>query len=706
MEESIKYTKAIVAFVAVFAVFLVCMDFFLVSKEQERHYAEFNDQAKNELSLIGTFVTDPLLEQQFAVVEQFILQWGEEKPDIIEIKALSPDGFLLAIFRRSAPGNNPKTFRHSVHFMDQHLLDLEITKEFAPIALLDQDFLKHLIIQSLLVICVLGIILWFIVSRLALQPLEREIIRRKDAEKSLQKAHDHLETMVIERTSELASEKERLSVTLRSIGDGVITTSVEGEIIFINKMAEDLTGWKQEEVVGQPLEKVINIINEKTREPCGNPVTEVIKKGQIAGLTYHTVLIARDGTEKSIADSGAPIRDKGSKIVGVVWVFRDITDRLRMEKELVKIAKLESVGVLAGGIAHDFNNILAAILGNINLALFDADLKDATKELLSEAEKASLRAKDLTQQLLTFAKGGAPVKEAFSLEGVIKESASFVVHGEKVACRYDIPEDLWLADLDKGQISQVIQNIVLNASHAMPEGGIIKITCENLASLRTVLPFAKEGRFVKISIRDSGIGMPANVVEKIFDPYFSTKQEGSGLGLAISQSIINKHNGHISVESSPGVGTHFTIYLPASENTKIQKQKPFAENKAASLAKILIMDDEETVRTVAQRMLVELGYEVVLAAAGEEAVKLYQESMNSGKLFDLVIMDLTIPGGMGGKKAVQEVLNIDPQAKVIVCSGYSNDPIMASFNDFGFCAAIAKPYRLQELSSVIEQIID
>lgn len=504
--------------------------------------------------------------------------------------------------------------------------------------------------------------------------------------------------------AELAAEKERLSVTLRSIGDGVITTDISGRIVLLNRVAEELTGWRTEEAEGLPLEEVFHIINEQTGEACENPAAEVISGGRAVGLDDHTVLLTRDGYKRRVADRGAPILDAESNIVGVVLVFRDVTEQLKTEKELLKIKKLESIGILAGGIAHDFNNILAAILGNINLALFDQDLKEKTKKLLSEAEKASIRAKELTQQLLTFSKGGEPVKEVSSLDEVIRDSADFILLGDKVSCRYDIPEDLWLVDIDKGQMSQVIQNIVLNAGHAMPEGGTISITCENLAvAAGEVLPFAPGGRFVKISIRDSGIGMPVNIAEKIFDPYFTTKHGGSGLGLAISQSIINKHNGHITVDSTPGVGSTFTIYLPCSTETITLAQESQIENKESSPLKVLIMDDEAIVRDVAKEMLLQLGHEAVLSADGEEAVQAYKKNLDSGHPFDLVIMDLTIPGGMGGAEAVQKILHLDAKAKVMVSSGYSNDPIMANCREYGFCAAIVKPYQLQQLAWVISQ---
>jgi PAS domain S-box-containing protein len=505
--------------------------------------------------------------------------------------------------------------------------------------------------------------------------------------------------------SDLAAEKERLAVTLRSIGDGVITTDTSGKIVLLNKVAEELTGWNNRDAVGQPLADVFKIISEHSRKACDDPIAKVINSGQIIGLKKNTVLLSKDGTERVIADSGAPILDGDSKIVGVVLAFRDVSGQVQTEKELLKVKKLESIGILAGGIAHDFNNILAAILGNINLALLDKELQEQTRNLLSEAEKASLRAKDLTQQLLTFAKGGEPIKEVASLENVIKDSANFVLHGDKVACQYIIPDDLWLVDIDKGQVSQVSQNIVLNAGHAMPEGGTIVIRCENISSAAGVIHGVGSGKFVKISIRDSGIGIAANIAEKIFDPYFTTKNDGNGLGLAISQSIINKHNGHITLDSSPGAGSTFTIYLPASGGANPKSAERQVTLDVARKAKILLMDDDKMVLDVARAMLAALEHEVVLSMNGEDAVQCYREALNSESKIDLVIMDLTIPGGMGGKEAVVEILKLDPEAKVIVSSGYSNDPVMANFQDYGFCAAIVKPYQLDELSKVVNTSI-
>jgi PAS domain S-box-containing protein len=516
----------------------------------------------------------------------------------------------------------------------------------------------------------------------------QDITKRKKVEKSL------------------AAEREQLAVTLRSIGDGVITTDISGNIVLINKIAETLTGWQQHEAVGRPLPEVFHIIDQKSRKPSENPVEKVITSGDIIALPKETVLISRNGEERIISDSGAPIRDKRSQVIGVVVVFRDVTEQIRMEEELQKVKKLESVGILAGGIAHDFNNILVAILGNLDLACQFIDPESKPYKLLQNAEKASIRASDLTQQLLTFSKGGAPVRQTSSIAEIIKDSASFVLHGTNVACLYDIPEDLWLVHIDKGQMSQVIQNIIINAKQAMPEGGTIQITCENIKSNSKedfLLP--PMHRYVKITITDSGSGIHQEVVDSIFDPYFSTKEEGSGLGLAVTHSIVKKHDGHITVDSRPGQGTTFTIYLPASPEEQQDIDEEDMEVHAEGTGRIMIMDDEEMVRNVGRVMLEELGYEVVCVENGDEAVRLFQESQHTPEPIDLIIMDLTIPGGMGGKETAQKILQIDPHAKIIVSSGYSNDPVLADFRAYGFCSVIIKPYVIQELRNAISKAL-
>ena len=525
---------------------------------------------------------------------------------------------------------------------------------------------------------------------------------------SVQKTISALEKENNERKkaeNELAQEKENLAVTLRSIGDGVITTDTSGKIVLLNKVAEELTGWSNVEAVGKDLPEVFPLINGKTGKSCDSPVAKVVESGEIVFMENHTVLICRDGRERTISDSGAPIRDVKSEIIGVVLVFRDITEQIIAEKELLKTKQLESIGMLAGGIAHDFNNILVAILGNINLALMDSQLEQKTKKLLTEAEKASVRAGKLTKQLLTFARGGTPIKEVCSLEPVIKDSAHFVLHGDKTACHFDFPENLWLVDIDKAQIGQVVQNIVLNASQAMPKGGTVYISCDNIDPNQTQdVLLEHDKKYVSVMVRDNGVGIPAHVVGSIFDPYYTTKQKGSGLGLPICHSIITKHNGRIEVSSVPGEGTTVTIHLIASPSVDDHDGTVETTGKGMVKGKIMVMDDEDLVRDVAEAMLNQMGHTVVLTADGEEAVRRYKESYHSGEPIDAVIMDLTIPGGMGGQEAVKQILEFDPAARVIVSSGYSNDPIMAYCHEYGFCASIVKPYKMADLVRVVNQV--
>ncbi|NOY52123.1 MAG: PAS domain S-box protein [Deltaproteobacteria bacterium] len=503
----------------------------------------------------------------------------------------------------------------------------------------------------------------------------------------------------------IEEEKERLAVTLRSIGDGVITTDTTGNVVLINKIAEELTGWHQEEATGKPLQEIFHIINEQTRIPCADPVSKVLQLGKICGLANHTLLVAKDGTERIITDSGAPIRDRDSRVIGAILVFRDITEKRKIDSELMKMEKLESLGVLAGGIAHDFNNILVAILGNLSLATETLSPEDKLYPLLQQAEKASLRAQALTKQLLTFSKGGAPIRELASIAEVIQDSCDFALRGKGVRCNYKIPNTLWPVEIDTGQMSQVIQNLILNAAQAMPDGGTINIAAENLALGNSENPSLQASPYIKILIQDSGNGIAPDQIGRIFDPYFTTREDGSGLGLAVTHSIVTKHDGHITVTSKKNRGTTFILYLPAVTEKVPRQKSSRSKTVNQKRGRILVMDDEEIVRDVAAKMLTRFGFEAVPTCSGEEAVKLFREAAERGTPFDLILADLTIPGGMGGKALATEIHRTDPAAKIIASSGYSNDFVMSDYEKFGFCGAVAKPYRLQELQEVVDRIL-
>ena len=501
-------------------------------------------------------------------------------------------------------------------------------------------------------------------------------------------------------------ERERLSVTLHSIGDGVIATDVLGRISYCNKVAEQLTGWSLAEAADQPSSEVFRIINEKTETACADPVRRVLELGKPVTLDSHTALLRRDGSRLSIADSCAPIRDRAGRLLGTVIVFRDVTNERKITEEMLKIRKLESVGLLAAGIAHDFNNILTAILGNIELAgvMLQTDSRQ-TAALLADAQKAAIRAAKLTRQLLTFAKGGEPVKEAIDLAELVQEAADFVLLGSSVSCDYTFADQLHLISADSSQISQVVQNIVLNAKQAMPEGGKIQISCVNVAgAAETVLPpELRQGDLVRITIQDRGRGIPPQIIDKIFDPFFSTKPEGSGLGLAICHSVIMKHGGWIAVQSELGRGTMFAVYLPAAKPDELAAGRTIGKEEAAmkQTALIMVMDDEPMLRDLAKAQLHALGHEAVLAADGEEAAASYARLRDEGRPVDLVIMDLTIPGGMGGIETARLLLELDPAARLIVASGYSNDPVLAEYRKYGFRAAVAKPFSLNDLRRAI-----
>ncbi len=562
-------------------------------------------------------------------------------------------------------------------------------------------------------------------SRIASALAARE---RRKAEAALKRAHDELERRVGERTAELrraveeleqenaerrkveealAREKERLAVILRSIGEGIIAADRGGRILFLSDAAESLVGWPREEALGQPLRDVFQIWRDGKERVRDDPMTRVLSAAAgISEPASRRVLVRRDGSERLITGTGAPIlSEEEGTVIGVVLVLRDVTHEQRVEEEAMKAQKLESLGILAGGIAHDFNNLLTTILGNVNLAQRYVPDEGLEAEVLAEAHEACLRARDLTKQLLTFASGGAPVKRTGSIVDLLRDSVRFALRGSNVRCEFSIADDLHPVDMDAGQINTVLNNLVINADQAMPEGGLIQVSARN----QVLDPDATGGggSAVLISIEDHGGGIPAEYLEKIFDPYFTTKgKDGTGLGLSTAYSIVREHGGTLTVDSEPGVGATFHLRLPASEKAiPLPPPIPLLIPSAAGGGRILLMDDEETVLASVTQMLQLLGYQVTVARDGEEAVRLFTEAHQASDPFKAVVLDLTIPGGMGGKEVIPHLQAVDPDVRAVVASGYCNDPVMADYLSYGFRGIIEKPFNIRELGQVVAEAV-
>ena len=501
----------------------------------------------------------------------------------------------------------------------------------------------------------------------------------------------------------LQESEDKFSAIAATAADAIIVMDPHGGITYWNGAAEKMFGYTFSEAVGRELHTLIAPAT--FRESYQKGFSRFVQTGQgpAIGGTLEFTALRKNGTHFPIEVSTSAVELMGAW--HAVGIIRDITERKKTETELLKLEKLESLGVLAGGIAHDFNNLLTVILGNISLAQLETDSQSKTYSKLVTVERAVLTARELTQQLLTFAKGGAPIKKTSSLRDIIGESCSFSLSGSNVKCRFSFAEDLMPADVDAGQISQVMHNLILNAAQAMPQGGSIHVSCTNAASGPGGIQPLDQGPYIKISVADQGHGIPKENLSKIFDPYFTTKPKGSGLGLATSYSIVSRHGGYISVESEPGRGAVFYVYLPASRQP-LPLQEARGKARMNGAGRILVMDDEELVRTIAGEMLQALGYEPAFARDGEEALALYRDASAAGAPFDAVIMDLTVPGGMGGKDAVRKLLATDPWARVIVASGYSNDPVLAEFRSHGFQGMIAKPFTLEVFSSTLTEVLE
>lgn len=545
----------------------------------------------------------------------------------------------------------------------------------------------------------------------ALQTLRHEIDERTKIENELREMQNVLELRVQQRTEELSHSNDLLqqeitehkqdnaalqSVLLAApVAIGLLHNRV---FTWISERMVEMTGYTKDELLGQSARMLY--ASDAEFERVG-----VVKYGQ---LTSHnagavdTIWHCKDGTTLHIHLRSSPVNPADFS-EGVTFTALDISDRNRMEQQLRTTQKLDSIGILAGGIAHDFNNYLLSILGNISLAKMGLDEHSPILALLVQSEKASLLAKGLTQQLLTFSKGGQPVTEIIPLDGLIQDCTSFALSGSNVTADFKIADKLPNTKADREQIGQVLQNIVTNASQAMPDGGVVTVTLTAETIDKQALVPLPPDTYLRLAISDQGPGIDEALIDQIFDPYFTTKQGGTGLGLAICYSIIHRHGGHITVDSKPGEGTTFLVYLPTVPHLEAPpSSSPLSPRMGTG--SILVMDDELLVLEVTQQMLEALGYTVHTAQDGQTAIQQYRRAMEGGAPFDAVIMDLTVPGGMGGKDALLALKTLDPSVYAIVSSGYSTDPVMSDHQAYGFQDVLPKPYTLEKLSRVLHQV--
>jgi PAS domain S-box-containing protein len=520
-----------------------------------------------------------------------------------------------------------------------------------------------------------------------------------------------VEALLMAREAEraLADEKERLTVTLRSVGDGVITTDLKGTILSMNTVAEALTGWTQDGAIRKPLAEVFQNFDPETRERCNHSIAKLIVDPHTTDVGRRcSVLVARDLAEHPIEESTAPIRDAEGRAIGIVLAFRDITDALRIQEERAKASKLASLGLLAGGMAHDFNNILMSVMGNVSMARATMPRAPSSTDWLYEAEQACARARQLTWQLLTFSKGGVPTRKTVAIGQILQESIGLALRGSGVTCTLDIAPDLWSVDADAGQLAQVFSNVMLNARQAMLHSGVITIRAENVCEVDRRWENAlrvEPGRYIRVSIVDKGIGIPQEHLSRIFDPYFSTKSGGSGLGLATTYSIVKNHGGFLAVDSQVGSGTTIQINFPAAGSREVQDTHDPIVRVEGSRHRVLVMDDEAPVRTLTMNMLEFLGYDAEVTHSGSAAVERFRRALVTDRPFDVVMLDLVVPGDIGGTEAMDQLGALDPAVKAILMSGLGQDPAVAECQAYGFQAVITKPFTLQELNAILHTVI-
>jgi PAS domain S-box-containing protein len=485
-------------------------------------------------------------------------------------------------------------------------------------------------------------------------------------------------------------------------------TDTVGLLTFVSPSIKNILGYTPEEIIGNL--HFYDLHPDEGRDSFRESVLKMMKEHKNF-IDYQNIIVTKDNQQVWVSVYATPHFNSDGELVGYRGGNTDISERKnsetirqKLEQQHQQTQRLESLGVLAGGIAHDFNNLLGGIFGFIDLAI-DECKQTKGVQYLTTALSTIERARSLTQQLLTFAKGGSPVKSVGNLFPFLQDTVKFVLSGSNVSCRFEIDPNLKPCDFDKNQIGQVFDNIIINAMQAMPMGGMIHLAAKNVCIPANFHSSLKEGEHVKISVSDSGIGIPPDLISRIFDPFFTTKTKGHGLGLATCYSIVTRHGGYIEAESVLGKGSTFHVYLPVSQETTspIITEKPIRHSGKGIF---LVMDDEEVIRMTMETMLSLFGYNVVCKESGQDTLNFFFESLNSDSVISGIILDLTIPGGMGGKEVIEEIRKLDKNIPVFVSSGYADDPVMSDPEKYGFTGSICKPFRIMDLTKLLSVHID
>ena len=502
----------------------------------------------------------------------------------------------------------------------------------------------------------------------------------------------------------LVKSEEKFRLITENMMDCVALVDTNNTYQYVTPSYREILGYDAEDMIGI---SVFNLIHPDDLERIKRIYREGIEQSW-REINFETRLRHRNGHYLTMEIKAGVFNNPQGKIMGGVIAARDITERKQMEEELLRAHKLESLGTLAGGIAHDFNNLMAIVQGYISLALMDLPSNHASRQNLLTAMRSVDQTKDLTSRLITFSRGGGPLKETFDVTDILQDAVQRTVKETKIKVKFDFMENLWPADADELQMKQVFYNLTTNAVEAMPEGGNLTISVENALMPAGELPDMKKGSYLKIIFTDEGLGIPEDRLAKIFDPYFTTKnmgaQKGLGLGLTVCYSVLKNHEGHITVKSTPGEGASFILYIPVQ--LEPQKEKEVCKKSSTGTVRVLIMDDEPNIREIERTYLELMGHEVTDVNDGQEAIDAFKKALNSGNPFDLVLLDLTIRRGMGGKLTMERLLTIDPSVRAIIASGFADDPVIENYADYGFLGSLKKPFKGEEMNSLVEKVLN